>query len=159
MEKHVRLPSCLFESIEEICWRQDNKFIEDVAKIIGKPAGELKKRILGVRGTSSVIICDASPWWVGRQCPIMTLCDGKLWKRCGSACESNGTCYKHRNSKNMHYDNPYFENLEKREPFIYNDETVWVAKDGSVMTDGGVILKKVRINTTNGLATELSDGM
>jgi hypothetical protein len=43
--------------------------------------------------------------------------------------------------------------LKKRKPFRLEDEIVWVADDGSVMTDGGILLKDVTINPINGVAT------
>ena len=155
-EKTIRIPSYLLESLEEICWRHDNKFIEDISRILGVNSHEMKKKILGVRGTSKTVLCETGSWWMESKCPGMVRNKTGIWFRCNAACESSGLCAKHtiKNPKYL-YDDPYFEKIEKRKPFKYNDEVVWVADDGSVMTYSGILLKNVSINIHNGVASEL----
>ena len=151
----TRLPAALWESLQEICWRQDNKFLEDVARITGISASEIKKKVLGVRGAVCSVVSETGPWWVGTSCPIMIPGAGEMWRRCTSVCEINGYCHDHRTGKGMRYDHPYFEDLPKRMPFRFEDEIVWVSEeDGSVLTGGGTVLKNITIDIRNGLATD-----
>lgn len=154
MEKPMRIPTCLFESLEEICWRFDNKFIEDVSHIIGIPASDIKRKILGVRGTHKLLLYETGPWWQESACPTMVLDNGGLWRRCSKLCESDGYCKKHNGRHGLRYDDPYFESLIKRYPFKWNGEIVWVAEDGSVLTRTGELLKNISINIHNGIAHE-----
>lgn len=153
-EMPARLPAALWESLQEICWRQDAKFLEDISRITGISAAEIKKKILGVRGAVCTVVSTTGPWWEGTTCPIMMPCAGDMWRRCTSVCESNGFCSEHKNGKGLRYDNPYFEDLPKRWPFRYAGEVVWAAADGSVLTGGGTVLKNITIDIRNGLATD-----
>jgi hypothetical protein len=145
----------LFESLEEICWRFDNKFIEDVSHIIGIPSTDIKRKVLGVRGSQKILLCDSTPWWQENACPSMVLENGGMWRRCNKLCTPDGFCKKHGGGKHgLLYDNPYFEKFPKRHPFKYNGEIVWVAEDKSVLTQSGEILKNVEINIHNGVASE-----
>lgn len=155
-EIHTRIPLGLWDSLQTICFRYDNKFIEDVGRILGVPGAEIRRKVLGVRGAPTTVLAMSGPWWEGQQCALMIKGAGGLWKRCGHTAEGCEHCWKHRRGPNnrdrRRHDDPYFVCLKKRKPFRLEDEIVWVSLDGSVMTDGGTILKDVTINPTNGVA-------
>jgi hypothetical protein len=141
-----------------MCYRQDSKFVSDVSAIIGVPAAEIKKRVLGTRGCPTAIITQSGPWWESKQCPAMVhLRDAGIWHRCTSVCETDeGVCWDHKTStrKVWKYDDPVFAKMTRRRPVEYGGETVWVADDGTVMTHDGLILKNINIDTTNGFVTD-----
>lgn len=157
-ESTTRIPAVLWDALQHMCYRQDAKFIEDAAKIIGVPAADIKKKVLGVRGCPTAIITQSGPWWETKQCPAMVhITDAGIWHRCTSACETDtGVCWEHKvtTRKIWKYDDPVFKTMIRRKPVDYGGETVWVAEDGSVMTHDGIILKNITIDTTNGLVTE-----
>jgi hypothetical protein len=148
----TRLPAALWESLQEICWRQDNKFVEDAARIIGVPASEIKRRVLGTRGVVSAVVSCGGTWYDGAQCPIMIPGAGEMWHRCAEPAEFNGFCGVHKKGRGMKYDNPYFTSLPRRRPMRFEGEVVWVGDDGSILTSSGNILKDVRIDKSNGVA-------
>jgi hypothetical protein len=145
-----RIPAVLWDSLQEICYRQDIRFIADVSKLIGVPALELKKRILGVRGQPTAIAVERGPWWSESQCPIMDRGSGNMWRRCGEYCESHGHCWKHRSFKVSHttrrFDDPYFAELPKRWPVRLDDEVVWVSESGDVLNGSGAIVKGLTVD-------------
>ena len=157
-EIHTRIPLGLWDSLQAICFRQDNKFIEDVGRILGVPGAEIRRKVLGVRGAPTTVITMSGPWWEGQQCALMIKGPGGLWRRCGNMAKGCEHCWKHFRGPNMRnrrrHDDPYFVCLKKRKPFRLGDEIVWVAADGTVMTGGGTILKDISINPINGVATE-----
>jgi hypothetical protein len=150
----TRVPAGLWDSLQEICWRQDIRFMEDAARILGVSAVEIKRRLLGTRGVLCGVISTGAGGcaYDGTQCPIMVLHPGERWERCSEAAEVNGFCWLHRKGKGQRYDSCFFEGFEKRHPFRFEGEIVWVAEDSSVLTGGGKILKDVRIDITNGVA-------
>lgn len=147
----TRVPAALWESLQEICWRQDNKFIEDAARIIGVRAAEIKRRVLGVRGVVSAVVSTGGVWYDGERCPIMLPGPGEMWRRCCEPAEVNGCCSVHKKGRGMKYDNPYFTSLPKRYPWRFEGEVVWIDNDGTVLNESGVILKDIRIDITNGI--------
>jgi hypothetical protein len=154
-EVHTRIPAGLWDSLQTVCFRHDNKFMEDVGRILGVPAAEIRRKVLGVRGAPTTVITLSGPWWEGQQCAMMRKGPGGLWKRCGHMAEGSDTCWKHRRGSTRtrrRHDDPYFVCLKKRKPFRLEGDIVWVSADGSVMTDGGVPLKGVTINPVNGVA-------
>jgi hypothetical protein len=140
METHTRrMPVAVHDHIQTICARQDQQFIYDVAKILGIPANEMRRKVLGVLGTPTVVLADASPWWVNTQCPIMKLTDAGMWIRCGNMNEAHGTCWRHRFTKGPLFHEPHFKTMANRVPFRYDNEMYWVAEDGSVLDSTGTI--------------------
>lgn len=132
-----RMPVGVHEHIQAICARQDQQFIHDVAKILGVPVNEMRRKVLGVLGAPTLVIADASPWWVNTQCPIMKLTDGGMWIRCCNMSEAHGTCWRHRFTKGPLFHEKQFSELMKRTPFRYDNEMYWVAEDGSVLDATG----------------------
>jgi hypothetical protein len=157
-EELQRIPAFLWNSLQEICYRQDIRFIADVSKLIGVPAVELKKKILGVRGIPTTIAVERGPWWSETQCPIMERGNGNMWRRCGNYCESHGQCWAHRHYKSSHttrrFDDPYFSALPKRRPIRYNGEIVWVSESGEAIDGSGNILKGLTIDLKTHTADE-----
>jgi hypothetical protein len=149
--KPTRVPAALWESLQEICWRHDNKFVEDAARILGVPSSEIKRLVLGNRGTLSAIVTTNSDWYEGQQCPIMTLGIGEMWHRCSEAAEANGYCWTHRKGKGIHYDSPFITSLPQRKPFELEGTLVWVDNDGCVFNNMGMLLKDIRIDIVNGV--------
>jgi hypothetical protein len=147
----TRLPAALWESLQEICWRHDNKFLDDASRILGISASEIKRKVLGVRGVVSAVITTDSSWYEGTQCPIMMPTAGEMWRRCVEPAEYNGFCWAHKKGRGMRHDCSYFHSLPKRHPWRFEGELVWVRDDGNVMRESGEELKDVRIDITNGI--------
>lgn len=147
----TRIPAALWESLQEICWRQDNKFIEDASRIIGIPAAEIKRRVLGTRGVVSAVVSSSGAWYDGARCPIMIPGPGEMWRRCCTPAEFNGYCSVHKKGRGLKYDDPYFTTLPKRYPWKFEGGVVWVDDAGTLMNESGTILKDVRISINNGL--------
>jgi len=156
-----RIPACLWESLQEICYRQDIRFLADVSKIIGIPAIELKKRILGVRGIPTAVSVERGPWWAETQCPVMEKEPGNMWRRCGSYCESSGHCWTHRHfrvsSTIRRYDDPYFATLPKRWPVRLDDEILWATADGELLSGAGLVIKGITIDLDTKIITDMRE--
>lgn len=155
-----RLPAALWESLQDVCYKYDVKFLQDVSHIIGVPAGDLKKHILGIRGiaTSIAVVPHAeAPWWESSQCPLMELDDGGMWRRCISHREIHESCWKHRKFKRdtdilKKHNNPIFDSLEKRWPMRLGGELMWVTNSGEVYDDAGELKKGMCIYRTSRIA-------
>ena len=150
MSEPQRIPASLWDAVQEICWRQDQKFLFDVSRILKVPAADIKKRILGTRGVLTIIPTECGPWWTGTQCPVMELECGCMWRRCAAPCEQGDSCWDHRDAKGglRRYDDPYFTTLPKRRPMRYEGAIYWVADDGNVMNGFGAIMPfRMDLNT------------
>ena len=141
-----RIPAGLWDSLQDICFKHDVRFIQDVSRIINIPAADLRRRILGARGMPTAVTVDAGPWWVGCQCPIMTLVGGSMWRRCGSYCESHGTCWAHKSSMARRFNDPYFAGLPRRTPFKYDGVLYWVSDAGDALDMMGVAIPGLKID-------------
>ncbi len=153
-----RLPAGLWESLQTTCYRHDLKFIQDAARLLGVPVGDLKKRVLGTRGIPVAVTVSNSPWWEGKMCPIMECDDGGMWRQCGALCEAHGTCWDHRTYKRNTckyklVGDPYFETLEKRWPMTLVEELVCVTDDGLVYDDAGELKEGLRIDRVKKIAS------
>jgi hypothetical protein len=147
------IPAGLWESLQDVCYAHDVKFIEDAARIIGVPAAELRRKVFGVRGAPTAVIAVSGPWWSETACPIMINGPGDMWRRCGGQCEAHGTCWEHRNSHGApRYDDAEILELPRRTPMRYEGMIVWVDTDGCGMLTNGTILKDVRFDVVNGVA-------
>lgn len=147
----TRVPAALWEALQEICWRQDNKFLEDAARIINVPAAEIKRRVLGTRGVVSAVVSSNGAWFDGTQCPIMIQCGGEMWRRCCEPAECNGYCWGHKKGKGPRYDSEFIKSLEVRTAWRLDGAVVWVDSEGVVYDSLGKILKGLSIDTTNGV--------
>jgi hypothetical protein len=146
-EQQQRLPAILWESLQDICYRHDQKFITDVARILGVPALDLKKKVLGTRGVLTTVLVESGPWWTGLTCAIMERKEC-LWTRCSSICESGDTCLKHKDVRNgwniRRFDDPYFACLPKRLPMNIEGVVYWVSEKGDVLNGYGVHVPGMR---------------
>jgi hypothetical protein len=136
-----RMPIGLLDHIQTVCARQDQQFITDVARILGlsgPAAHEMRRKIIGTLGTPTLVCTEPNPWWVDTQCPIMIKSRCGMWTRCGSTCESTGTCWQHRVTKKPLHTDPAFAQMESRTPFRYDGDLYWVSeKDGSALDSTG----------------------
>lgn len=130
------IPAGLWEGLQEICFRKDQDFIRDISRIIGVPAIEIKRKVLGTRGVPTVIPEAHGPWWLNNACPIMER-TGYLFRRCLHPMESHGACWQHKEG-GVRFDDEQFLGMETRVPFRYLGELYWVAKDGSVLNGFGM---------------------
>ena len=156
--ENQRIPLGLWDSLQEVCAQNDRRFIKDVARIIGVDASDIRKRVFGVRGIQTTVAVEDGPWWSAAQCPVMTKQVGCMWQRCTANCSPSGFCWDHRTFRpsdflKLHTDS-FFQSLDKRHPYMYNDEVVWVSeKDGSVMLHGE-FLEGLVIDTKTGMCVE-----
>ena len=156
--ENQRIPLGLWDSLQEVCAQNDRRFIKDVARIIGVDASDIRKRVFGVRGIQTTVAVEDGPWWSAAQCPVMSKQVGSMWQRCTANCSPCGFCWDHRSFRpsdmlKLHTDS-YFQTLDKRHPYMYNDEVVWVSeKDGSVMIRGELMIG-VTIDAKTGMCTE-----
>jgi hypothetical protein len=138
-----RLPSLLWESLQEVCYRQDHKFICDVSRILGVPAAELKRKILGTRGVLTTVLVESGPWWTGMQCKIVER-NASLWKRCDSYCESGDTCAHHAGMRNgwniRRIDDPYFADMKSRFPVRIEGVVYWADEAGTLLDSNGLLV-------------------
>ena len=156
-EETHRLPACLWASLQEMCYQLDQKFIHDIAPLIGVNANDIRKKILGVRSEPTVVLVDKDPWWMTSQCSLMERGIGCIWRRCSRPGESNTVCWDHRLYKEptktlRRYDDPYFKTLLKRWPVRLENTIVWVCEKGSVLNQHGTIRSDIRIDLRTGMA-------
>lgn len=131
-----------------------------MSRLIGVPANDIKKRVLGVRGAPTTVIVESGPWWVGTMCTVSAKEAGGMWRRCGHTAEANGYCWEHRHFRTpTHmlklYTDPYLESLAKRWPVRYMDEIVWVDSEGTVLRNGEIV-KTLTIDLKTGIGFERS---
>jgi hypothetical protein len=146
-----RIPAALLESLQEVCYRQDVQFLQEVSRVIGVPVADLKKRIIGINtGFPTTVLVEEGPWWEGTQCVAMEK-NGSLWARCGSYADSGNQCWTHRRPMRL-YNDPWFASLPEYKPARIEGRAVWVDKDGLVYNEFGEILKDWLVDLTNGSA-------
>ena len=142
-----RMPVGMLDHLQTICARQDQQFINDVARILGLPAADMRRKILGVLGSPTLVCTESNPWWMGTQCPIMVQSSHtSMWSRCGNMNESHGSCWRHRFTKTPVYTDPQFMEMDKRTPFRLDGDLYWVADDGSVLDATGVTEMNFTVN-------------
>jgi len=134
-----RLPVQLWDSLQETCYRHDNKFIQDISRIIGIPAKDIKRKVFGTRGVLTTVVVEEGPWWVGLQCAVMTQV-GYMWRRCGVQCESHGSCWEHRGLAlvGRRFNDVNFKDMPLLTAFNYDGSIYWVAKDGTAYDSCGM---------------------
>ena len=146
-----RIPAALLESLQEVCYRQDVQFLQEVSKLIGVPVSELKQRVIGKNtGFPTAVLTEEGPWWEGTQCIAMEK-KGSLWFRCSSYADSGSQCWLHRRPM-FTYNDPMFTVLPQYTPARIEGRIVWVDKEGLVYNEFGEILKEWLIDLTNGHA-------
>jgi hypothetical protein len=158
-EHTQRIPAALWSSLTDVCYQQDMKFIQDVSKLLGIPANDIKRRIFGIRGETTLILSERDPWHSTTQCTVMELGKGRMWRRCSNIGEARSYCWDHRKYKHASetlrlYDDPYFSTMPKRYPVRYMGDIVWVCENGSVMKQNGE-LDNVHIDVRLQLASSI----
>jgi hypothetical protein len=149
VEEPQRIPANLWASLKDICYQQDLKFLQDVSRLIGVDANEIKRRVLGLR-EQTIVLVEKDPWWMHTQC-ILLECVNGLWRRCSRMGESNSYCWEHRNfttcsGQLRRFDDPYFATIVKRWPIRFMDEIVWVCDEGTVLKSNGENDEHIRID-------------
>ena len=156
--ENQRIPIGLWDSLQNVCAQNDQRFIKDVARIIGVDASDIRKRVFGVRGIQTTVAVEDGPWWTASQCPVMSKQPGNMWQRCSANCSPSGFCWDHRAFRPSRFQKLYtdscFQTIEKRHPFLFKDDIVWVSeKDGSVMLRGERVVG-LTINIKTGMCVE-----
>ena len=130
------IPAGLWDSLQDVCFRHDTRFVQDVSRILGIPALEIKRKVLGTRGVPTVVPEAAGPWWMDGACPMMERV-GYLWRRCGHPQEAHGACWLHKDG-GTRFDDEKVQGLVERRPFRYEGQIYWVADDQSVLNSFGM---------------------
>jgi len=139
------IPAGLWDGLQTICFRHDQKFVQDVSRILGIPAIDIKRKVLGTRGVPTIIPESEGPWWIGGCCPIMER-TGYLWKRCMAPIEGHGACWGHLEG-GIRFDDEQFSCAEKRVPFRYLGEVYWVSEEkGSVLNSYGMLVETFTVD-------------
>lgn len=134
-------------------YEHDYEFLRQVSYLIKVPVAELKRTILGSKGTPTTIaVSKDNTWWEGQRCPLRTRTTKGLWKQCPHMRESHGLCGEHKGwtrSKSTadlkHKDDPHFQTLKRRRPFQLEGDIVWVSDDGDAVDSEGEPLEGVKI--------------
>lgn len=149
-----RCPAELWDTLQDVCYRNDAQFLQDVSRVIDIPLLDLKRAVFGVRGKDTTVLVEHGPWWEGVQCSVMER-SGSLWNRCGGYSESNGHCYAHRHAHYSDsirpYDDTYFTLLRKVRPVNLEGAIVWVDNEGAVRDRHGRVLKEYLIDISKGI--------
>jgi hypothetical protein len=133
-----RMPVGILDHLQTVCARQDQEFVRDVSRILGVPFNDMRRKVLGVLGTPTLVFTESNPWWMGTQCPIMAQHKTTgMWTRCSHACEPHGSCWDHRHTKSPVYTDPAFSEMATRTPFRFDGDLYWVGDDGSVLDATG----------------------
>ena len=138
------IPAGLWDGLQEICFRHDQRFVQDVARILGVPVIDIKRKVLGTRGVPTIIPEAEGPWWIGGCCPIMER-SGYLWKRCMAPMEGHGACWGHIEG-GVRFDDEQFAGIDKRVPFRYLGEVYWVGDNGSVLNSYGMLVSAFTVD-------------
>jgi hypothetical protein len=154
------IPKGLWDGLQDMFFRHDNRFLEKVSLMFSIPIKELRAKITGTRGVLTLIPEAAGPFWMGTACPVMTRI-GYLLQRCIAPAEHNGYCVEHHKG-GVHYDDDEFKDVPARVPFRYNGDIYWVSEDtedvlnveGMPVCGFRVDLKTRTVILNNALATE-----
>ncbi len=155
----TRIPAFLWDSLQGVFYQQDYEFLRQVSYLIKVPIAELKRTILGSRGTpTSILVAKENTWWENQKCPLRVRSPRGLWKQCCNFREAHGFCSDHKgwNEKKStsalkHRNDSYFQTLKRRKPFDYEGDIVWVSEDGDVVDDKGNPISGIRINMEAGI--------
>lgn len=154
----TRIPSFLWNALQDTFYEQDVAFLRALAPHIQVPLPELKRTLLGARGQLTTIqVSAADAWWETELCPLRCRDTAGVWRQCGCRREASGFCRKHRDfwcpSDDLkHKDDPWFQNVVKRMPCRFEGHIVWVAPDGSVIRQDGTPFEGLHINLETGMA-------
>jgi len=152
-----RIPTGLWDNLQELVWRMDNAFIRDVASITKIPYSDLRK-VIPTRGTSTRIPSDGNePWWNGLTCRMSVRRPGGMWVRCSGTAFEGACCFKHRSLDGKlrfpdgvaPFDSPALVNLPRRVPIRVEDVVYWVIEGtqfSEVYNIDGDVVKGIMIN-------------
>ena len=139
--QEFRLPNLIHEHLTDIVRRNDTRFIEDTARILGISAREIRKRIFGTTGVVTPVLCQTRPWWTEGQCVMSECRNESLWMRCGAMAVENGVCLQHlRSSNSVRYDSPVLRTLPRRRPVEFEGETYWASEAGDMVSSSGQVV-------------------
>lgn len=156
----TRLPSFLWESLQDVFYEHDAQFLRDVAPLVGVSVTELKKTILGTMGQRQTIMVSkqgGDAWWEGQLCPLLVRNDATgHWCPCGHFREAHGFCSTHRNFRTptpslRHREDLCFRGMTSRKPVRWNETVVWIDKDGYAVDGEGHLVKGLQICPTSGI--------
>jgi len=131
-----RIPTLLWDNLQELVWRMDAVFLRDVAQITKIPYADLRK-VIPTRGVSTRICTDGhEPWWSGLTCHISVRRPGGAWVRCSSAAFEGACCFKHKNLEGreesrlpngvLPHDSPLLAQLVRHIPIRVENVVYWV---------------------------------
>lgn len=149
----TRIPTYLWESLQDVFYEHDYEFLRQVSYIIKVPVSELKRNILGSKGTStSILVSKDNAWWEGQKCPLRVRTAYGLWKQCPHFREGHGHCGEHKgwtkrkSTHNLkHKDDLYFQKLKRRNPFNLDGDIVWVSEEGDAVDGEGSPIEGIKI--------------
>jgi hypothetical protein len=157
----TRIPSYLWNALQDVFYEQDVAFLRALAPHIQVPLPELKRTLLGARGQLTTIQVGATDaWWETELCPMRCRDTKGIWRQCGEYREASGFCMKHRGfwdptADLKHKDDPWFQNVMRRVPCRYEGNIVWVANDGSVLHQDGTAITHIHICIITGIASHV----
>ena len=120
MEIIQRIPSGLWDHLQDLTARTDDAFLRDVSRIADIPFLSLRK-LIPTRGVLTKLVTDGqAPWWHDQQCSMVEKQPSGTWMRCSAPMMEGPTCSHHRNKKpgdslKVHTD-PYLSTLPTRIP-------------------------------------------
>jgi hypothetical protein len=149
----TRIPAFLWDSLQNVFYEHDYEFLRQVSYLIKVPVAELKRNLLGSRGTPTTIsVSKDNAWWEGQKCPLRVRSPHGLWKQCPHLREAHGYCGEHKGWTKRkatptlkHKDDAYFQKLKRRKPFDLDGEIVWVSEDGEAVDGEGCPVQGVKI--------------
>lgn len=158
----TRIPTFLWDSLQHVFYAHDYEFLRQVSYLIKVPVPELKRTLLGSKGTpTNVFVSRDTLWWEGQKCPLRIRTAHGLWKQCPNVCESQGVCGDHKgwnpSSTLKRKDDPYFRTLQKRKPFEWEGEIVWVSEAGDAVDHEGVPIPDIQILLQPGIVFQKKD--
>lgn len=153
----TRIPSFLWTALQDVFYEQDVAFLRALSPHIQVPLQELKRTLLGTRGVVTTLqVGQTDAWWETEFCPLRIRDASGIWRQCGHYREGTGFCRTHRDfwegtTDLKHKDDPWFQTVNQRVPWRYQDELVWVSKDGDVIHGDGRPFPEIRICPTSGV--------
>lgn len=156
----TRLPAFLWESLQDVFYEQDVRFLRDIAPLVGVSVAELKKAVLGTMGQRQTIMVSkqgGDAWWEGQLCPLLVRNDETAhWCPCGHFREAHGFCSTHKQfrtptSSLRHRDDPFIRRLASRKPVRWNETVVWVNKEGWAVDGEGRPVEGLQICPQSGI--------
>jgi hypothetical protein len=150
MDLVQRIPSGLWEHLQDLTARTDDAFLRDVSRIADIPFLSLRK-LFPTRGVLTKLATDGHvPWWHDQQCSMVEKQPSGIWMRCSAPMMEGPTCSHHRNKKPGDslkvYTDPYLSTLPTRVPVRIREmsdigDVVWCGADGALYTLDGTLVK------------------